>query len=137
MVDEVFLQKAVNIRRTYLKVYNNLDFYGKRANGVINELDNIMKRVSDLQDMASDDKNKNDKILAEKAMHDFAQIIEDLELQGTKLEEAIEPLNKEIEKLAMEEQELYRQIKLKHSELTDDQIIECVKKRLEEENLSN
>ena len=37
--------------------------------------------------------------------------------------------NIEIEKLALEEQELFRQIKIKHNNLTDDEIIECVKKR--------
>lgn len=42
-------------------------------------------------------------------------------------------MNKDIEKLALEEQELYRQIKQKHSNLTDEQIISSVKDRLIQE----
>ena len=49
---------------------------------------------------------------------------------------ALYRLNKDIEKLALEEQELYRQIKQKHSNLTDEQIISSVKDRLIQENLS-
>ena len=45
------------------------------------------------------------------------------------------PINKEIERLALEEQELYKQICLNHPDLTEDQIVECVKERLLKENL--
>ena len=47
-----------------------------------------------------------------------------------------QPLNKEIEKLALEEQELYKQIKSTHPNLTDDQIVESVRQRLINEGLS-
>ena len=39
-------------------------------------------------------------------------------------------------KLALEEQELYKQICSKHKDMTEDDIIECVKQRLIKENLS-
>ena len=136
MVDEVFLQRAVTIRRTYLKVSNNLDFYFKRANGIVKSLDDMLLKISKIQEEISDEKNKHSKSSAEKAALDLNKILEELENEGQKIQEYIEPLNKEIEKLALEEQELYRQIKEKNSNLTDTEIINSVRKRLEEENLS-
>lgn len=136
MVDEVFLQRAVSIRRSYLKVTNNMNFYTTKVNGVISALDDILEKLSKLQESATDEKVKNDRATTEKTAIELNNIITELELEGKKLEGYIDPLNKEIEKLALEEQELYRQIKEKNSHLTDDQIIESVRKRLEEENLS-
>lgn len=136
MVDEVFLQRAVSIRRSYLKVTNNMNFYTTKVNGVISALDDILEKLSKLQESATDEKVKNDRATTEKTAMELNNIITELELEGKKLEGYIDPLNKEIEKLALEEQELYRQIKEKNSHLTDEQIIEAVRKRLEEENLS-
>jgi uncharacterized protein YbgA (DUF1722 family) len=62
--------------------------------------------------------------------------LNEVEEEGKSLENLIDPLNKEIEKLALQEQELYRKIKEKHFNLTDEQIIESVKNRLIKENLS-
>jgi predicted RNase H-like nuclease (RuvC/YqgF family) len=136
MVDEVFLQRAVKIRRQFLKVNNSMDFYAKRVNTIVESLDEILKKLDNLKEETSQDKNKHDKSVAERAALDLKKIIEDLEQEGKKLEGYISPLNDEVEKLALEEQELYRQIKEKNSHLTDDQIVESVKNRLQEENLS-
>jgi hypothetical protein len=48
----------------------------------------------------------------------------------------VEPLNLEIEKLAIEEQELWRNIKEKHYNISEEDIIDSVKERLLRENLS-
>jgi len=136
MVDEVFLQRAVSIRRNYLKVTNNMNFYTTKVNNVISALDDILEKLSKLQESATNDKIKNDRATTEKTAVELNNIILELELEGKKLEGYIDPLNKEIEKLALEEQELYRQIQEKNSHLSDEQIIESVRKRLEEENLS-
>ena len=62
-------------------------------------------------------------------------MLNNVEEEGKLLEKMVEPINIEIEKLALEEQELFRQIKIKHNNLTDDEIIECVKNRLITEEL--
>jgi len=64
------------------------------------------------------------------------KVLNDIEDEGHSLENLVDPLNSDIEKLALEEQELYRLIKQKHNNLTDEQIIESVKDRLIKENLS-
>lgn len=136
MVDEVFLQRAVKIRRQFLKVNNNMEFYVKRVNGIVNNLDEILKKLDELQKETTDEKSKNDRATAERAALELKKIIENLESEGEKLEGYMNPLNKEIEQLALEEQELYRQIKEKNHHLTDEQIVESVRQRLIQENLS-
>jgi hypothetical protein len=64
------------------------------------------------------------------------KIIDEVEDEGKRLEKLIEPINLEIEKLAKEEMELYRQILDGHPNLTENQIVEKVQDRLIKEGLS-
>jgi wyosine [tRNA(Phe)-imidazoG37] synthetase (radical SAM superfamily) len=43
MIDEVYLNEAVRIRRTYLKLSSNMDVYQKKAQEVIKTLDSTSK----------------------------------------------------------------------------------------------
>lgn len=135
MVDEVFLQNAVRIRRTYLKMTNNMDLYQKKAKEIVGKLDETLIRIDNLQKVAEKDKN-NSVVGNQNLLNDLLGILNDIDTEGKSLEDLVSPLNQEIEKLALEEQELYRQIKEKHYDLTDEQIIESVKNRLIKENLS-
>jgi len=137
MIDENFLQSAVRIRRTYLKMSNNMELYRKAAEKIVERLDETIKRVENIQKEAEDSrKNKNSKFSTEGSLNKMLEILEEVDSEGKRLEDLVDPLNKEIEKLALEEQELYRLIKEKHYKLTDEQIIESVKQRLIKENLS-
>ena len=137
MIEENFLQRAVNIRRTYLKLINNMDFYKDKAKSVIHKLDDTISKIEVIKNQVKDNKDKKDnKTSTESIMNELLQILQDVEDEGNKLEGLVDPLNLEIEKLALEEQELYRLIKEKHSNLSDDQIVESVKNRLVKENLS-
>jgi len=49
MVDEKYLQKAISIRRTYLKLINNMDLYRARALQVSERLDGTLKKIDDYQ----------------------------------------------------------------------------------------
>ncbi len=135
MVDEVFLQNAVRIRRTYLKMTNNMDLYQKKAKEIVGKLDETLIKIDNLQKVAEEDK-KNSVVGNQNLLNDLLGILNDIDIEGKSLEDLVSPLNQEIEKLGLEEQELYRQIKEKHYDLTDEQIIESVKNRLIKENLS-
>ena len=131
MIDENFLQSAIHIRRTYLKMSNNMDFYRKAAESVVERLEETMVKVGDIQKEAEESRNtKKSGFSGEKALSKMLKILEDVDIEGQRLENLVDPLNKEIEKLALEEQELYRLIKQKHYNLTDDEIAESVKQRL-------
>ena len=127
MIDEQFLQSAVQIRRTYLKLNNNLEFYTKEAAKIVTKLETTLTKIDDIQNSNKDNKS---------SFEDLLKIMNEIESEGKLLEDLINPLNKKIEKLALEEQELYRSIKRKHPDLKDDDIVESVRQRLIKENLS-
>lgn len=135
MIDEKYLQKAIRIRRTYLKLINNMDLYRARATQISENLDKTLKDLDNFQK----DLNKKDRkeSIDEKALFEkLLKIIDNIEEEGKRLEKLIEPVNFEIEKLAKEEIELYNQILDGHSNLTEDQIVEKVQDRLIKEGLS-
>ena len=133
MIEEKYLKMSISIRRTYLKLINNLDLYHNRALKVSSNLEETLAKLDtiqenlDLKDKKPSSKETLDKIL---------DILQEVEDEGKKLETLIDPINVEIEKLGREEQELYRQIVEHHSELTEDQIVNFVRDRLLKEGLS-
>lgn len=131
MIDEIFLKSAVNIRREYLKVSNNMEFYHNKAKEVVSKLEETLKKLDDLQKKVTEDKSVSN----ESAITAIMTILKDVEDEGQRLEKLVDPMNKEIEKLSKEEHELYRQIKEKHTDLTDEQIIQSVQDRLLKEGL--
>lgn len=134
MIDEIFLENAVRIRRTYLKLSNNMELYQKKAQEVASRLDGTLEKIDELT-KKSEESKKSSNPDTMKLLNELMNILKTVEEDGEALENLVDPLNKDIEKLALEEQELYRQIKEKHNNLTDDQIISVVKSRLEMENL--
>ena len=131
MIDEQFLQSAVNIRREYLKISNNLDLYQKRAKLVVEKIQDTIDELVDLQNKI---KNKEISSSSESAKS-LLDILKSVEEEGNTLERLADPMNSKIEQLGKEEQELYSKIIEKHNNLTEDQIINEVKKRLDSEKL--
>ena len=134
MIDEIYLQNAIRIRRTYLKLSNNMELYQKKAQAVSDKLEVTISKIDDLQSKI-EGVNKDDKKDSNYFLTELIKILNEVEEEGKALETSVDPLNNEIEKLALEEQELYRQIKEKHFDLTDEQIISSVQDRLIKENL--
>lgn len=134
MIDESFVQAAIKIRRTYLKLTNNMDFYKTKAEKLASNLDGIVNKLEKLQNDLTSNTSKD--LSTENAIVEVTKILREIEDEGKGLENIINPLNEEIEKLALEEQELWRMIKEKHYEIPDNSIIDYVKKRLIDANLS-
>ena len=134
MIDEKFLIAAVNIRKTYIRLLNDLDKYHEKANETLESLESIYKKLDNLEnDIKKPENSKNEGF---SGVNEIMTIINNIEEEGKRLESFTNPINKKIEKLALEEQELYKQICSKHKDMTEDDIIECVKQRLIKENLS-
>ena len=133
MIEEKYLKMSISIRRTYLKLINNLDLYHKRALNVSSNLEETLSKLDTIQeDLDLKDKKPSSKETLDKIL----DILQEVEDEGKKLETLIDPINVEIEKLGREEQELYRQIVEHHPELTEDQIVNFVRDRLLKEGLS-
>jgi predicted nucleic acid-binding Zn-ribbon protein len=137
MIDEKYLQKAISIRRTYLKLINNMDLYRARALQVSERLDGTLKKIDDYQnELAENSKSKNPTLSETEIFQKLLKIIDEVDEEGKRLEKLIDPINLEIEKLSKEEMELYRQILDGHPNLTEEQIVEKVQDRLIKEGLS-
>lgn len=135
MIEEKYLQMAISIRRTYLKLVNNMDLYRARALQVSERLEDTLKKLEKIKAEA-DDRNKNTKVSDQDLLNKLLGVIDDVEEEGKRLENLVEPINKEIEKLSREETELYRQIVDNHPSLSEDQIVKFVQDRLIKEGLS-
>jgi len=133
MIDEIFYQSAIKIRRQYLKMTSSMAFYKSKAQVVSDNLSDIIKRVDEIKE-SSEPENSN--FSTEAAVNELAKILKEVEDEAKRLEEMVDPLNSEMEKLAIEEQELWRNIKEKHYNISDEDIINSVKERLIRENLS-
>lgn len=129
MIDEKFLIAAVNIRKNYFKITSNIDFYKKRAEKTLEVLDKSLKEIDEIKNEIKNNESAD-------TVNSLLSLLLKVEEEGNKLEKFVDPLNKEIERLALEEQELYRVIVEKHPELSENQIVESVRKRLEKERLS-
>ena len=132
MIDESFIKAAIKIRREYLKLTNNLNFYKRKAEDVIENLEDIVTKIENIQQETENQKVTNN----DAVVFQLTKLLTDVESEGRAVESLIDPLNKEIEKLGLEEQELWRNIKNKYSNLSDEEIVEYVRKRLLQENLS-
>ena len=115
MIDEIYLQNAIRIRRTYLKLSSNMDIYQDKAQEVSNKLDETISKIDDLQKKAEDSKNNKNSNDSNFYVSELMKILNEVEEEGISLENLVNPLNEEIEKLSLEEQELYRQIKEKQT----------------------
>jgi len=136
MIEEKFLVAAVNIKRSYLKLTSNLDFYKKRAEQTLEKLQEAYGKVETLENEIKELKKQKDQNADPNLTTKVLSILGEIEEEGNRIEKFVEPLNKEIEKLAIEEGELYRVIVETHPNLSEEQIVEAVRLRLKKEGLS-
>ena len=89
MIDEKFLQDAVRIRRTYLKMSNNMNLYQKKAQQVSDRLEETIIKIDELQSKISKDKSQDDTYF----MSELIKILNEVEDEGKSLENLVDPLN--------------------------------------------
>lgn len=136
-IDENYLLKAINIRRTYLKLMNNMDLYGSKAKSISDKLEETLKEIDKFRsELKKDDPKNKTEFSSTEIFTNLLKIIDNVSDEGKRLEKLIEPINIEIEKLAKEEMELYKQIVDNNTNLTSNEIVEIVQNRLIKEGLS-
>jgi len=132
MIDESFIKAAIKIRRQYLKLTNNLSFYKRKAEDVIANLEDIVNKIEKIQKESEVQVTQNNEAITVQ----LTKLLVDIESEGRAVESLIDPLNQEIEKLGLEEQELWRNIKNKYPNISDEEIVNHVRNRLIDEGLS-
>jgi predicted nucleic acid-binding Zn-ribbon protein len=134
MINEQFLQRAIDIRKTYLRLTNNMDDYLEKITNVSVRLEKTVVEITEIEEKYNKSEASQN-ISNDQTMKELLKVLDKVDREGKTLESLVDPLNKEIEKLSKEEVELYRLIREKHSNLTEDQIVETVKARLKKEEL--
>ena len=113
-----------------------MDFYKRRAEQTLEKLNEAYSRVENLENEIKEIKKQKDQNADPDLTTKVLSILGEIEEEGNRIEKFVEPLNKEIEKLAIEEGELYRVIVETHPNLSEEQIVEAVRLRLKKEGLS-
>ena len=136
MIDEKFYQAAINIRKTYIRLTSDIESYKsmmesslKKLTRSIVDIENLQKELKESRKKGKDYENNMNSVEV------LNRVIHDVEEEGIRIERFIDPINKDIEKLAEEEQMLYRSICEAHPNLTESQIVSAVRNRLIKENL--
>lgn len=134
MIDENFLKAAVRIKKSYLELTTKLTNYEEYVAKTQELVEDALKKVEAIdKDLHDANKRKNMSNVA--VLKELDGLLGKLEEDAKRLESVIDPMNNGIERLAVEETELYRRIKEKHPNLTEDQIVHTVSQRLQKEGL--
>lgn len=131
MINENLLQSAIRIRQEYLKTSSNMKMYHEKAKEVVSILEKSIKDLDGLKNGI----NQNNSSDPNKSVSKLMDIIKGVEEEGNRLESLMKPMNEQIEKLQKEENELFRNMKEKHPDLSEEEIIQQVSDRLKKENL--
>ena len=132
MIEERFIKRAVEIRRDYVKITRDISVYESKAKQVLETLESTVAKLNNIQD-----KIKNKVITnADDASKKIMDVLSEVEKEGERLEKMIDPLNDQIEKLRIEENELYRLIKEKYPKISDQDIVRQIQEEIKKANLS-
>jgi len=136
MIAENFYKSAIEIRKTYLKLINDMESYRNIAESTMNGLNKSMVEIEKIKkEMKEGRKSKGESSFSSNILEKVMSVLDSVELEGRKIEDFIEPINRDIERLAKEEQILYKKICDSNPSLSEDQIVEAVRLRLKKENL--
>ena len=78
MIDEHFLQSAVALRRNYLKLINNMDFYQQRAKEVVSKLEGTVDSINKLGEEYKES-IKNKKNESQSTLNNLLKILQEIE----------------------------------------------------------
>lgn len=124
MIDNFYIESAISIRKEFLRLNELLE--SDRSS--LLELTNVLqKAVSELEEY-------NKKITEEKSIESIKEFIivklNYLEEEINRIGDKIDPINKKIEKLRIEEMDLYLSIKERYPDLSDFDIKNYITEKL-------
>ncbi len=132
MIQELYLKRAVTIRKDYLKIVTDIDKYENIAKDLSSSLVDRMEDLKDLLSKLNEGKVSN----PEHAKQELHNIVLHTEDDINKVDISIEDLNKKIDKLRQDEVALYREMKQNYFNLSDDEIKNEIQEHLIKLSLS-
>jgi uncharacterized membrane protein len=132
MISEIYLKQALKIRKEYLKIVTDISKYENLAKDFILTLE---ERASEAQELYKkiDDKKITNPEIAKKELH---ELMIQTESDINKVDKSISNLNSQIEKLRIDEVNLYKEIKKVYFNLTDEEIKSETQSYIKKHNLS-
>jgi predicted nucleic acid-binding Zn-ribbon protein len=129
MIDKIYIDRAISLRKEYLELNGNLKKY---EHLIINLKDKVESTIGNLQDIVDNIKESSVEDIQKNSM----KFLANLEEETQKIQKFVDPINKKLETLQKEEQALYNQIKLKYPTLDNKEILSCIQDELKKKNLS-
>lgn len=140
MINKIFLDAAVEIRKKYLQNVTDIEKSNKRLDLTKQKLEDAQNKMSKIiKDIELKQKKRKleenlDPYVRSKS-EEMISILQEIEDEGDSLENYIKEINESNEKLIKEEIELKRLINQKHPNLKDEEIKRIVLQRIEQEGL--
>jgi len=131
MIDELFLLKAVQIRKDYLNLRKKIDGLEKNLIGLPSILENHQNTLNQIQDRV----DKGLLVDKENFSLEILKIFDDLEAETTMYEKKAQDIQDKMDKLQQDEEELFLKIKNNYPDLPLSVIKEEVNKYLKKQNL--
>ncbi len=129
MIDSIYIERAISLRKEYLGLNGNLKNY---ENSIIKLKSKIEDTIGDLQSIIDNSKEISIEEIQKKSINHLIS----LEEETQKIQKLVDPINQKMETLQKEEQELYNQIKLKYPDLDNKEILSNIQSELKKRNLS-
>ena len=128
MIANIYIESAKNIRNEFLKLNTKLDSYQKELANLVIYLNDVSKELDSYADnKVSNIKNKSDiTTVTDHIIKKFNEI----EAEEQKLLRLVTPINEKIEKLKIEENFLFNEIRKKYPKMKDNEIIDEIQSNL-------
>lgn len=132
MISELYIKRAIKIRKEYLKLVKDIHSYERIAHDLVSS---ISDRKQDLENLL-ESLNKNQITNADIAKQKLDEIMIKTEDDMNKVDASIDSLNKKMDRLREEEIYLYKEIKQVYSDIPDEEIRNYIQESLKKQKLS-
>lgn len=129
MIDKIYIDRAISLRKEYLDLNKNLKKYEKLVHDLRSKIEGT---IGNLQSIIDNINNSSVEEVQKKSM----EYLSGLEEETQKIQKFIDPLNKKMENLQREEQALYNQIKTNYPGMENQEILSYIQEELKKRNLS-
>lgn len=132
MISELYIKRAVKIRKEYLKLVKDINSYESIAHDLISSISDRKKDLENLLESLNQNRITNADIARQKLDEIVLQTEDDM----NKVDATIDSLNKKMDKLREEEMYLYKEIKQVYSDIPDVDLRNYIQEALKRQNLS-
>lgn len=118
MISEFYLKKALNIRKEYLSIVSNINIFENMAKDILKIIEGKLEELNTLQSKINEKRISN----VESAKDSLLKIILDLEEESNNIEKSVNDLTSRIDKLKINEKELFADLRKNYQNLTNEEI---------------